>query len=190
MNYLTFIERLEQCGNLSEESKSLLRGRAPDLVIEERTHLLEPGSVCKHIYFIKEGLFRSYTLNDEKDETTNFMGPDDFMTSISSFFNRSFSSEGLVCENKAIVIRVSYHDWMAMCQEDPNFMEISLNIIVGYLVSHYEQSHIYRTGNTSDKLEQLCRIYPGILNKVAQKHIASYFGVTEQTMSSIITNMK
>jgi len=190
MNYSTFMERLAQCGNLSEERKLLLRGRAPDIVIEERVHLLEPGSVCRYIYFIKEGLFRTYKLRDERDETTNFVGANDFMTSMDSFFNRSFSTEGLICENRATVIRLSYHDWMAMCQEDPDFMEISLNITVNYLVSQYEQSYIYRTGNTAQKVAQLCQIYPGILNKVAQKHIASYFGVTEQTISTIITQMK
>lgn len=189
MNYSTFMECLAQCGNLSEERKSLLRDRAQDIIVEERVHLLEPGSVCRYIYFIKEGLFRGYTLTDEKDETTSFMGPNDFMTAIPSFFSHSFSVEGLICENRAKVIRLSYHDWMAMCQEDPDFMEISLNITNNYLVSQHEQSYIYRTGNTAQKVAQLCKIHPGILNKVAQKHIASYFGVTEQTISTIIANI-
>lgn len=190
MNYSTFIERLEKCGNLSEERKSLLRDRSADINIPEKEVLLHPGELCKYVYFVKQGLFRSFRNINYKEETTNFIGEGDFMTCMHGFFAHSFAKDGLVCEQQAIVIKVNFYDWQAMCDEDPDFLKISMNICIGYLVSHYEQSYIHRTCNTTKKLEHLCMIYPGILNRVAQKHIASYFGVSEQAMSGIIANLK
>nr|WP_121272645.1 Crp/Fnr family transcriptional regulator [Pedobacter schmidteae] len=190
MNYSTFIERLEKCGNLSEERKALLRDRSADARVMEKEVLLTPGETCKYVYFIKQGLFRSFRIVNFKEETTNFMGEGDFMTCMHGFFKHGFAMDGLVCEQQAIVIKLSFYDWQAMCDEDPDFLKISMNICTGYLVNHYEQSHIYRTCKTQKKLEQLCIIYPGILNRVAQKHIASYFGVSEQAISGIIASLK
>lgn len=189
MGYKTFIQHLEKFGTLHPKIIDLLQEKSEEIIVKDGVHILEPGNICRFIYFIKEGLFRTYKLFNGKSETTDFTGPNEFMTDLSSFCSKKESKEGLVCERTASVIRFNAEDWHSICEQDVDFMKISMNVSTDYMIRHQKRSYIYCNGNTLEKLTNLCSVYPDLLNNISHKNISGFFGVSEQYLNRIIINI-
>lgn len=190
MKHAALIESLKKYGTLTDKSIRLLKESGECRTVGKKIHLHYPGEFCKNLYFVNNGFFRYYEHVNDKDRTVGFSGSGEYMTSIESFFNRVSSRQGIVCESKAEIICLNYFAWKAMCEEDPDFNKISLNISIQKLIECNRHLGIYASINTKEKVSYLCSLYPGILNMVSQKSIASHFHVSEQAMSKIIKKLK
>lgn len=109
MNLSYFLLHLRSRVNLDNSAEEELRARVKELSVIKGTNLLFPGDLCKYVYFIKSGFFRIYTSDGFEDQTIDFACADSFMTAIDGFFTQQITREGIVCEEDAIVFRISYH---------------------------------------------------------------------------------
>lgn len=189
MKYAALIESLKKYGTLTDNSIRLLKERGEARTIAVKDHLLIPGEVCKNLYFINKGLFRRYRFVNKKDRTVGFNGLAEHMTSADSFFNQVLSKEGIVCESKAEIICLNYFAWQSMCNEDPDFNKICCNITLHKLIESIEHLSVFNSSKTKEKVIYLCKLYPGILNVVTQKSIASLFHLTPQAMNRVIPKL-
>lgn len=186
MHLTSFIKHLETHGELPEHLINELRKRCEHFNIQERTTLIAPGEISKFIYFINEGLFRKFRVLEHQQNTIGFSGPGEFVGDGEGFLNRKISDIGVVSHSKASGIKIRKHDWNSLCDDNTIFLELSRNILLQQLLKMERQSVIYRTGDAKEKLNQLCRLYPGITNMVPRKHIGDYLGTTEQGISNIL----
>lgn len=174
---------------LDDELENALRARSRVMNFEKGIHVLLPGEVCKYIYLINSGLFRSYNVQDGEERTTGFAGQHQLITSLESFLTQSKGEEGIVCENAALVLRISYYDWMAMEDLFIEFLLMSNRLLKEYLIKYKRERNLFRMASTREKYEFLCEQYPGIINVISQKHIASYLGISAPTMSGILKDL-
>ena len=174
---------------LDDELENALRARSRVMNFEKGIHVLLPGEVCKYIYFINSGFFRSYNVQDGEERTTGFSGQHQLITSLESFLTQSKGEEGIVCENAALALRISYYDWMAMEDLFIEFLLMSNRLLKEYLIKYKRERNLFRMASTKEKYEFLCEQYPGIINLISQKHIASYLGISAPTMSGILKDL-
>jgi CRP-like cAMP-binding protein len=73
---------------LSEEIKTALAFYLKIEQFEKKTHLLKEGQICNNIYFIEQGLVRSYYTKDGNEICSWFMKEGDVIISVDSFYNR------------------------------------------------------------------------------------------------------
>lgn len=184
-----FIEYLQSLAPLDEECKAAITARVKEISVIKGTNLLYPGDLCKHVYFIKSGFFRVYTSDGFQDDTIDFATSDHFVTSIDGFFSQKPLNEGIICEESAIVYRLSYYDWLALEDFSPQFLYLSKRILQERLLRLHYEKNVYRLGNATDKYLYLCEKYPSITNIICQKHIASYLGITGPTLSNLLKQM-
>ena len=189
MNFNYFVGQLQAKGNLDQNNIEELRARIKELSLVKGTNLLFPGELCKYLYFIKDGFFRIYTSDGFQDKTIDFAGPNRFATAIDGFFTQKISNEGIICEENSVVFRISYHDWLALEDLSPQFLNISKQLLLDYLLSINYEKNVYRISNATEKYKYLGKQYPGIANIVSQKHIASYLGITGPTLSNLLKDM-
>jgi CRP-like cAMP-binding protein len=186
MDFKYFIDHLKSKIDFDQECEDELRARVKELSIIKGTNLLFPGELCKHVYFIKSGFFRVYISDGFEDRTIDFGCPNHFITAINGFFTQHVNHEGIVCEENAIVFRISYHDWLALEDLSPKFINLAKEILKEYLIRINHEKNIYRVSNAAQKYDYLGKHYPGIGNIVSQKHIASYLGITGPTLSNLL----
>ncbi|MDQ7948182.1 MAG: Crp/Fnr family transcriptional regulator [Pedobacter sp.] len=189
MDVKFFIDYLQSRVVLDQECVEAISARIKQLTIIKGSNLLYPGDLCKHLYFIKTGFFRVYTSDGFEDKTIDFATDNQFMTAIDSFFKQQVGHEGIVCEETAIVWRISYHDWLALQDLSPCFLHLSNKILQEHLIRVNHEKNIYRISNASQKYRYLGEQYPGIANVVSQKHIANYLGITGPTLSNLLKEM-
>lgn len=185
MNFKQFINHLQSKYEPISNFENAIKERVREMEINKGQVLLFPGEVCKYVYFIQNGFIRLHQHVDEVEHTIAFAGELEFITSLGSFFSQRKGQEGLICEKKAIVFRISYHDWLALEDLSDVFLQLTKNILQEYLLLFNEERNIFRVSNATQKYLYLCKRYPQLSNMVSQKHVASYLGITEQSMSLI-----
>ncbi len=186
MFFNEFITHLAKTTHLNETLSKALQNRVRPLQLVKRQSLVQPGEVCKQLYYIQEGFFRLYQHTADGERTTDFAGAGEFVTVIPSFFGQKPGSHGLVCEANAYIYALSYYDLRALEELYPDFLTLSKNITTQYLMRFYQDMEFYRTASATGRYLYLCQKYPKITNMVSQKHIASYLGLAPQTLSRII----
>ena len=189
MNFNYFIAQLSHQVKLSPALELELNSRLKEFCILKGTYVLNPGEVCKHIYFVKSGFFRIFTSDGFEETTIDFAGSNHIAIALANFLMQKSEQEGIVCEENATVYRLSYYDWLALADIAPEFLHITNLVLQKYLLHTNFEKDVYRISNSAQKYVYLTQYYKGIANIVSQKHIASYLGITGPTLSNLLKEM-
>ncbi|MDW8849473.1 Crp/Fnr family transcriptional regulator [Flavobacterium sp. MMLR14_040] len=146
--------------------------------------IIEEGKVCSKIYFIKSGVVRRFSLEDGIEVTKWIYTDNQFVTSLSSFFEQKPSFESLQACEETIVYSLLYSDELILLKY-PLFSQFHIKQLRLYLSKINEFHHIFRIMNAQEKYEYLLESFPQIILKAKLKHIASLIGVSQETISRI-----
>jgi len=189
MEIKIFKEYLSGLAQLSQQSETNLFSRMKTLHLDKGAQILFPGEMCRNLYFITEGFFRIYSYASGQDITVEFFGPGSLMTSLESFYNRRRGNEGIVCEQPGKLLQFNYYDWRALEDQSPDFLFLSNAILKQNLLRKNQEVSQLRGGSSKQNFLELQRRFPQINRLVSQKHIASYLGISEPTMSGILKDL-
>lgn len=178
-------QAISQIGNLSEELKEDISARLQYVTYKRNQVLLKQGEICDCLYFVSKGLLRAYYEKDEGEVSSWFMKEGDFIISVLSFFKRQASYESIAVLSDCELCYIHYDDLMELYD---NYLEF--NIIGRRLTEHYyclsEMRLVgLRKQTATEKYEYLLSNYPELIQRVPSKHIASYLGIAEETLSRI-----
>lgn len=189
MNFNYFMNYLQTFLQLSPDLQAELKIRVKEINVEKGSILLYPNSICKHVYFICSGFFRIFTTENEIEETIDFASTDQFITSLKSFFTQKNGKEGIISETDGVLLKINYHDLLALYELEPDFLRLSSLVMQQYFLLLNDEKNVFRTANATEKYLYLNQQYPGIVNMVSHKHIASYLGVTAPTFSNLLKDL-
>lgn len=153
------------------------RFKKNDLIICE-------GKICSKIYFIKSGLIRRSCFEDGVEVTKWVYTDNQFVTSLSSFFEHTPSFENFEASEETVVYSLSYSDEQILL-EYPLFSKFHIKLLRLYLSKLNEFHHLYKAMNATEKYLYLLDSFPQIILKAKLKHIASLIEVSPETLSRI-----
>lgn len=140
---------------------------------------------CKesHIYYIQEGFVRKYNYDDEGSEITfDFAGKGDFVNSYDSFLNNTFSQIVVEAVTDGKLYKLSKNAFDTTIESD---IEISKKIR-SIFSKNLENKIRFSRLDKRQQFKMLMAYDSKLLLKVQKQHIASYIGVTPQTISKWI----
>ena len=155
------------------------------LTLPKNQHLHEAPKVADYMYFLVSGFAVSYTFIDGENHVETFRSADEFILYPSSFCHRKPSLEYVMLTRKSEVLCFSHEDALRLLHDYPEGSLVFANI-VGSL---YEESQarlrdIHLMG-AEERYRQLLNRYRDIEQSVSQDTIASYLGITPQSLSRI-----
>ncbi len=146
--------------------------------------IVEEGKICRKVYFIKSGAIRRFC-HEEGTEVTKWIYTDNqFVTSLSSFFEQKPSFESFQTCEETIVYSLSYSDELILL-EYPLFSKFHMRQLRLYLSKINEFHHMFRLMTAQEKYMYLLESFPQIILKAKLKHISSLLGVSQETLSRI-----
>lgn len=168
-------------------------GKAEQLVekfkpgkIARNGYLLKEGTVCNESHFIEKGIMRSYTYDLEGNEvTTAFYSKNTLTSDLLSFFKRTPSKEYIQAITDCETWYITYGDMQENFHTMPEYREFGrLNIINHYSI--LKQRMLSMLQETAEqRYADLVNSNPELLQNVPLKHIASYLGIIDTSLSRI-----
>jgi hypothetical protein len=123
-------------------------------------------------------------LEDGMEFTKWIYTDNQFVTSLSSFFEQKPSFESLQTCEETIVYSLLYSDELILL-EYPLFSQFHIKQLRLYLSKINEFHYLFRIMNAQEKYTYLLESFPQIILKAKLKHIASLIGVSQETISRI-----
>jgi CRP-like cAMP-binding protein len=157
-----------------------------EIEIPKYHFLLQAGKVSNDYVFLLEGFMRSYTFDTEgNDITTNFYTPNQVVIEVASFFNRIESQESFqtITDCKGLVI--SYEQVQVLFHSIPQFREFGRKVLVQGITSLKQRMLSMINQTAEQRYENLLLTKPEILQNAPLKHIATYLGITDTSLSRI-----
>ncbi|MEM9364239.1 MAG: Crp/Fnr family transcriptional regulator [Bacteroidota bacterium] len=159
------------------------------LSVKKGALLLAEGQICNHVYFLEKGLLRFSMLKNGEYVTKFFTEPPYTFTSQYSFSNRLPARENIEALEKSEVWRISYADNNALLRLE------SWNTFVRKLIQEvqfFTELILEEAQNETAerRYAKLLQNRPELVQRVSLKHLASYLGVTPQSLSRIRSNIQ
>ena len=153
--------------------------------IDRKQILLKEGEVCNYLYFVQKGLLRSFYDKEGQDITNWFLLENDLAISLLSFYRRQPSFETIETLEDSELLYIHYDDLMELYRKFPIFNVVGRVLTEEYYCRSEEKTIALRKQSATEKYADFMNQYPEIINRVPKKYIASYLGVTTETLSRI-----
>jgi CRP-like cAMP-binding protein len=154
--------------------------------VSKKELLLHQTQTCKYIYFIEKGLFRCYHINNEGKEICSwFMKTGDVIISVESFFKQKPSLENIQALEKSSVYFISYEELSQTYQQFPEFNTTARILTEHYYCQSEQRLFWLRCTKAKERYRLLAENYPELIQLVNSKHIASFLGITLETLSRL-----
>lgn len=153
------------------------------------TLLAEQGEPCRHIYFIEKGLLRGCYQHGSKDITTWFAREQDMVTSMSAFLTGQPAIENIEVLEDASVKGISYDHLQLLYQRFPEFNIVGRLLSEKYYIELETRTLSLQYHSARERYLKLLNEQPYILQKVALGQVASYLGMSQETLSRIRKNL-
>ena len=187
-NMEEIIQKLNAIYLLPEELELLLRRVIRRDVVRKKQKLLRQGQICTRLYFIEQGLLRLYVKHGDKDRSTWFMLEGDITTAVTSFFGRIPSPETIEALENTVVWSVSWQELQDLYERWPGFRKVGQYYTEKYYCQDDRLKMQLLTKSPGGFYDYLRENFPGIVERVPTKYLATLMGVTVQTLMAIKRN--
>ena len=183
MNFVEYINTfLPLSANVSDE----LVIKSKKQVLPKHYLLQIEGDICEKIFFIEKGLIRWYYYNEDgRDVTDSFAAENSFVTAFDSFFQRKPSRYFIELLEDSVIYSMTYNDLEESFEKFPDIQRISRLLLIEVLEQTIEKNAALQFRNAEQRYRYITDKHPDLLQRVSLGHIASYLGITQETLSRI-----
>lgn len=147
--------------------------------------VVREGQFSKKAYLIIKGCARAYYLKDGKDISDWFTFENQFMAPIVSFFNEKPSPHYIEFVEDAVVLEFSKEAIDYLTNKHHDFERFISKIVTETMLGLCERLYTIQFNKAEERYNHLLGIYPDITKRIPLTHIASYLGITLETLSRI-----
>lgn len=170
---------------LSAEAKQALYDCFEQVALNKNEYLLHEGSVCRHLYFVQQGALRGYYNLDGKEVTHWFGFEKDFVTSFHSFITQEPAVENIQLLEGSVLWAISKETLSNLYNQYHEIERLVRIATEKYYIRLEERFVNAHFKTATERYEHLLEQEPHILERVPLGHIASYLGISQETLSRI-----
>ena len=154
--------------------------------MEPGEHVFRQGDSDRRLYLVREGLLKAYYLSDDGKETIkSFILPGDFIGSLTAAYKREACSFNLVCEESSVLVPVDFDAIYRASQDNAAIASGMLDVLLGLAMKKERREMELLCLSAEDRYRQLLERSPDLIERVKQKDIARYLGITPVALSRI-----
>ena len=181
------LEKLNRFYPLGPELTERVRSITKIVTYAAGDFILKEGQICKEACLVVKGLARSYYINEGRDITSRFMDEGFIITSWISYYTQKPGNEYIVAVEETMVNCITHTDIQQLYVDYPQFN------IIGRRQAEYgfylaeQRTQILRKHTAEEKYKFFLDNHPTLLQRVPLKHVATYLGMNEETLSRVRT---
>lgn len=180
-----------QFGNLNKQQIELLSQKAKESKLQKGEYFSEAGKIARQVGFMLEGVIRFCYYNNTGDEITSyFMDENNFFVDLNSFDNKIPSTGYVQAVTDCKLIVFSQQDWQELSNTIVGWDKIVQKIISKAMLEKIDKINPLVTLDATTRYETFLKKYPNLANRIPLAYLASYLGITQQSLSRIRKNIR
>lgn len=179
------LEVFRKIGQLSRENEAVLLAAIVRKAVPAKTILQQEGATSKAIYFVERGIARTYYYQDGKDITYWIGMENEFVGSMSSYFLQVPSTKYVETLEDCVLWEFEHAKLQALFSQNAALAQVGLQFAyygISLLESRLDNLHFHPA---KERYQQLLEKSPDLLQRVPLGMIASYLGISQETLSRI-----
>lgn len=179
------LTHLQNYSQLSAATLEVLPDCFEKVTLSKHEFLLREGRVCRHLYFLEAGALRGFYNLDGKEITHWFGFEKDFVTSFHSFITGEPAVENIQLLEGSILWAISKESLTSLLDKHHEVERLVRIAYEKYYIRLEERFVNAQFKTASERYEDLLLHTPHILERVPLGFIASYLGISQETLSRI-----
>ncbi len=184
--YERLIENISKRVSLTAEEFERIKPFFIPKKIRKRQFLLNAGDACQYSNFVEKGLLRAYSIDDSGHEHVVQFAPEDWwVTDMCSFLSGDPAIYNIEAIEDSELLQLTKKTMDEMLEQQPKMERYFRLLAQNSLI--VMQRRIVGTLSLSaeEKYKRMMQLYPNILQRAPQQHIASFLGITPETLSRV-----
>ncbi|WP_427874520.1 Crp/Fnr family transcriptional regulator [Flavobacterium sp. MMS24-S5] len=177
---------IEKVVPLSDEEASFIISHFAVQNFQKGDLIIEEGNDVKDVYFIISGLVKLvYEDQDAKKHIVSFAMEDWWETDFQAFYTQSKATLSLECIEDTIAYSLSLQNFEKLCSDLQKMERFFLRKSIAGHIGSQTRILSFLTSNARERYEQLLLRNPSLLQRVPKSYLASFLGVSRETLSRL-----
>ena len=185
-----FIGRLIGEVPLSSETVEQLLSILVRFPLKKYQVFLKEGEVCNYMSLVTSGLVRLFYYKDNREITEFFASEDTLFVSLESYFKREPSRIIIEALEPSVLYSFPYDEFENLCKTNAQVEHMYRKMLEGSLIISQHRLDSLQFETAHERYQRLLRDIPSIVLRVPSVYIASYLGITPETLSRVRSKME
>ncbi|WP_428329800.1 Crp/Fnr family transcriptional regulator [Mucilaginibacter sp.] len=184
--FTEFERYIKAQAGLSDVNIKLFRDTAVEKTLRRKDFLLQQGEICRYKIFVSKGLLRTYRTTDNGSEHIMQFSPENsWTTDPESYDNLTPSCYNIDALEQSEVLMWTKKDFNALFENIPALKTYSEALISRNLYRTRQRVFNALSSTAEEKYDDFIKTYPDILARVPLHMVASFLGLSRETLSRI-----
>lgn len=183
-----FINRIQEIYPISNENAEVFQNHFNEWSVAKDTLILKEKDVS-YFYFLKKGSIRIYYYKNDKEITEWISLDGNFFLSIVSFFEQKPSSLIIQSIEPCEILSIKYQDLQELLHKNNEIQVLFHKMIVQSLILSQHRMYSIQFHSANERYLELITHQKEIVKRIPLTYIASFLGITLETLSRIRKNI-
>ncbi|HWV29809.1 MAG TPA: Crp/Fnr family transcriptional regulator [Dyadobacter sp.] len=185
------INLILQFGDLNKQQIEFLLSKVETLEFKKDEYLSEAGKVPRYVAFVLEGVFRFCYYNNRGEEITNyFVDEGNFVVDNEKFESQFVASEYVQAVTDCKVLAFNKKSWDQISGTIVGWEMMKANMVKKCLTLAMERRSPLVSEDATTRYLSFIEAFPNLVNRIPLSYVASYLGITQQSLSRIRRNIR
>ena len=186
MNYSNFNTFLTSTLEIDENEISSIAKNCVVKTVKKDELLLRIGENCKYSFFVEKGLLRQYSIDEKGKEHILSFAPESWIVTDreSVYFSQPSAYFIQALENSQVIL-LDENFFLLLSKKFPKFTDFNNRLLHNHIRHLKKRIKLLLSAVAEDRYLEFLKMYPDIVNRVPQTMIASYLGITPESLSRV-----
>ena len=189
-SHILILQNVARFIDLTDLEKQKYLSLLTEITVKKKAFLMQAGEITKYEYFITKGCLKVYTIDEEGTSHISMFAVEDYWTGdLASFMTKEPTRYFIKATEDAELLGISRTNYELLFQEIPKFERFYRILYQRSLISYIKRSNHGISLTAEERYIEFKKAYPNLVNRISQKDLAGYIGITPEFMSKVITKV-
>tara|TARA_Y100000385_G_scaffold136144_1_gene141415 strand:- start:391 stop:966 length:576 start_codon:yes stop_codon:yes gene_type:complete len=180
------INKIKKSISLSSQAEQYIYSISKEKILSKGEILIREGQTVNKTFFVSKGSLRSFCVDKEgKEHTLQFAIKDWWISDFMAIYNKEPASLTVECISDSDVIEFNAQKLNEIYLQFPEFEPFQRKNLERHVVSLHKRILNQLQMTALERYNLFLEQYPNIDQHVPNYHIASYLGITQQSLSRV-----
>ncbi|MEM9921530.1 MAG: Crp/Fnr family transcriptional regulator [Bacteroidota bacterium] len=180
------VQHIKSQVSISAETMKIVQSRFTEKRYKKKEYLLRFGGSSTEVFFVSTGCVRTYITGFNGVEHNVVFSVENWWAGdLQGFIHKAPATYSIQALENTTVLSISQENWTFLVNEFPAFLAYSRILFRNSVIALESRIAQHLSFTAKERYQYFLNHYPNLIQRIAQKHIASYLGITPEFLSML-----